>query len=523
MEDSPTERPDYVLRALDLFAEFGDQDAIVGVGWDGRYTFAQVRTLVLDMAATLRAGGVRPGMTVVVAIAHPPEGPMLQLALHLLGCRTAWVVAGSPDDLVNPYLATLTPDAFIYDARTHLRSGPRLTKELGVPTFCLGPDGLGPDLITGRPDGVEEFDPATATGSVESIFQTSGSTGTPKPIHHLADLYEQMWTLSRDWLTAGNPPLNHLTLTPLWYVAGQTSAMMSLFTGGVLYVMYRFNPEEYLATIERYRANSVYVSPLMFGELLDHPSSYTVDTSSLILLSIGGAATSPARLREGVERFGPVIRITYGLSESPFISAYPGIVDDPAHPDRIRSCGTAYGDVVVEIRDEDGNALPDGETGELWISSRLNFNGYWQMPELTRDTMVNGWLRTRDLGFRDQDGYLHLVGRSQDLIITGIGCDHIFPRPIEEVLATHPEVRAAAVIGVKHDKLGEAAHAFVVLAPEATVTEEELGDLVEERLAHSWRPVSFDFVAELPRTSSGKADIQRLKARYAAQHAGVGV
>jgi acyl-coenzyme A synthetase/AMP-(fatty) acid ligase/predicted MFS family arabinose efflux permease len=511
-------RPRYVVRALDAFARFGDREAIVGVGWDCRLTYHQCRAMVLDMAARLRDAGFRPGMTVAVMVAHPPEAPLLQLALHLLGCRTAWIAAGTSRPEVDEYLQLIGPELFIYDTRTHAKLGRELGTDLGLPVLCLGPDGLGEDLLAPAANHVEPFDLNTVTGEPETIFQTSGTTGRPKPIHHTAALYEQMYALSEDWVATGQPLLRHMSLTPMWYVAGQISAVLNLFTGGVLFVLYRFEPGEYLATIEQNRVNSVFISPLMFSELLDHPAIETTDCSSMELLSIGGAAVTPARLRQGVARFGPVIRITYGLSETPWISAFPGINEDPVHPDRIRSCGTPYGDVRTEIRDEDGKALGPGEVGELWVASKLNFAGYWGRPDLTEQTMIDGWLRTKDLAYADEDGYLHLVGRAQDLIITGIGCDHIFPRPIEDALATHPQVRAAAVIGVPDPEVSESAFAYVVTTEGATVTADELSTLVAERLGRSWAPRGIEFVADLPRTSSGKASIKELKAKWAAEH-----
>ncbi|HEU5469127.1 MAG TPA: AMP-binding protein [Actinophytocola sp.] len=515
------ERPYYVLRTLDRFTEYGDREAIVGVGWDCRLTYAQCRSMVLDMAATIRDAGIRPGTTVAVMLAHPPEGPLLQLALHLMGCRTAWVAAGTPYREVEEYLAQVEPEWFLYDTRTHGKKGREFAERLGLPVLCLGPDGLGPDLLSAPAAGVTPFDLDAATGAPETIFQTSGTTGMPKPVHHRASLNEQMATLADEWLAAGGPPLRHLTLSPLWFVAGQTSSLMNLVMGGVLYIMYRFEPGEFLATIEKYRANSTFISPLMFYELLDHPDVATTDCGSLELLSVGGAAASPARLREGVERFGPVIRITYGQSETPFISAFPNIAEDPARPNRIRSCGQPYGDVRVELRDDDGNPVPTGAVGEIWVASKLNFEGYWGRPDLTAEILVDGWVRTKDLAYADEEGYLHIVGRTQDMIITGIGCDHIFPRPIEEALATHPEVRAAAVIGVPDPELGEAAHAYVVRTDDATVTADELSELVRSRLTRLWAPRTIEFVEDLPRTGSGKANTKELKAKWAAEHVAV--
>jgi acyl-CoA synthetase (AMP-forming)/AMP-acid ligase II len=219
-----------------------------------------------------------------------------------------------------------------------------------------------------------------------------------------------------------------------------------------------------------------------------------------------------------VRRLGPVLRVTYGLSESPFITAFPGIAEDPARPQRVRSCGLPYGDVRIEIRGADGTRLATGEVGEIWVASALNFAGYWGQSELTAKTLVDGWVRTNDLGHLDADGYLYLVGRTQDMILTGLGSKCVYPRPIEDVLATHPQVHAAAVIGVPHPDLGEAVHAYVVPERNATVTVEELAALVRAELNDIWTPRTVQFVDALPVTAIGKVNTKALRARYAAEH-----
>jgi fatty-acyl-CoA synthase len=512
------ERPTYVLRTLERFAEYGDREAIVGVGWEARLTYAQTRALVLDLAAVLRDAGYRVGMTVTVAVAHPPEAFPLQLALHLLGCRTVWIAHSTTRAEADHILAQLPPDRFIYDPRTHAEPGARRAAELGVPVHCLGPGGVGPDLLAPPPEGTEPFDLDTAVGEPRAVFQTSGTTGKPKLLIHGPGLYEQMFRIADDWVAAGEPPLRHLALTPMWHASGQAAAMLNLISGGVFFVLYRFRPSEFLALIEEHRANSAIISPLMLYQLLDEPATQTTDLSSMTLLTLGGAAVSAARLREAVERLGPIVRIAYGLSELPYISVYPGIAPDPAHPDRIRSCGPPHGDVEIEVRDGDGAVLPPGQVGELWARSRLTFLGYHAEPELTAGALVDGWLRTSDLGYQDEEGYIHLAGRAQDMIITGVGSHHVFPRPIEDVLTSHPQVRAAAVIGVPDQERGEVPHAYVVTAPGAAVTAEELTELVAGRLSVMWVPRSFDFVDELPVTGNGKTNTRELKARWIAEH-----
>jgi fatty-acyl-CoA synthase len=506
--------PDYVVRALELFAEYGDREALVN--GETRFTYTELRASVLDIAANLERMGLRPGATVGVLLGYPPHAQAIQLALHLLGCRTAWLSNASTPRELTAYLDQVRPEALLYEVAVHERIGQQIVDRLGIPAFCVGQGGAGPDILAPRTEGTEPFDVDRATGTPESVFQTSGTTGMPKPLLHAADLYEQILTLAEHIVAADEPRYRHLTVTPMWFVAGQTSAFLYLFTGGTLLVSRFFRAAEFLELVEREQVNSVFITPLMLYELLDHPDIDRRDLSAMVVLSVGTAATNPVRLRQAVERFGPVVRITYGLSESPFISAYPGVGTDP---DRIGSCGPAYGDVRLEIRGEDGRTvLSAGETGELWVASKLNFLGYVGNPEQTAKTLVDGWVRTGDLGHVDDGGYIHLTGRASDMIITTSGSHHIFPRAIEDVLTTHPRVRAAAVIGVPHQELGEAAHAYVVPAGAATVTEEELVALVEEKLSWVWAPRSFDFVDDLPRTGSGKTNTRQLREKYAAEH-----
>ncbi|MGH3759344.1 class I adenylate-forming enzyme family protein [Actinophytocola sp.] len=520
MDSLPGTGPDYVLRALELFAKYGDREALV-VG-ETRFTYTELRAAVLDIAANLVDSGLRPGATVAIMLGFPPQAPMIQLALHLLGCRTAWVSNASSVMELAAYLDQVRPEALLYEVAVHEQRGRDIVDRLRIPTFCVGPGGAGPDVLAPRPTGSAPFDvdsvTGPATGTPESVFQTSGTTGIPKPLLHTANLYEQILTLAEQIVAAGEPRYRHLSVTPMWFVAGQTSAFLYLFTGGTLLVMRFFRAAEFLELLESEQVNSTFITPLMLYELLDHPEIDKHDLSAMVVLSVGTAATNPVRLRQAVDRFGPVIRITYGLSESPFISAFPGVASDPHRQERVGSCGPAYGDVRLQIRGEDGTVLPAGGTGELWVASRLNFAGYVSRPEQTAETLVDGWVRTGDLGYVDDEGYIYLTGRVSDVIITTSGSYHIFPRAIEDALTTHPQVRAAAVIGVPHPRLGEAAHAYVVLADGATVTEQELIDLVTEKLTWAWAPRSFDFVDDLPRTGSGKTNTRRLREEYAALH-----
>jgi fatty-acyl-CoA synthase len=513
MNSLPATGPDYVSRALELFAAYGDREALVN--GETRFTYTELRAAVLDITANLTDAGLRPGTTVAIMLGYPPHAPMIQLALHLLGCRTAWVSNASTPIELSIYLDQVRPEALLYEVAVHADRGREIVDRLGIAAFCVGPGGAGPDIVAPRPAGAAPYDVDSVAGTPESVFQTSGTTGMPKPLLHTAQLYEQVLTLAEQIVAAGEPRYRHLTITPMWFVAGQTSAFLYLFTGGTLFATRFFRATEFLELAAREQVNSTFITPLMLYELLDHPDIDAYDLSAIVVLSVGTAPANPVRLRQAVARFGPVVRITYGLSESPFISALPGVGTDP---DQIGSCGPAYGDVRLEIRAEDGTVLPAGETGELWVASKLNFAGYVDRPDQTAATLVDGWVRTGDLGHVDDEGYIFLTGRVSDMIITTYGSYHIFPRAIEDVLSTHPAVRAAAVIGVPHPALGEAAHAYLVLSGTAAVTEEELAGLVDEQLGWAWRPRSFDFVDDLPRTGSGKTNTRRLREKYAAEH-----
>lgn len=516
MDIASDRTPTYVTRALELFAEHGTREALVQN--DRRLSYNELRTLVLRMAAALRAFGVRPGSNVLIMVANPLEGPILQLAVHLLGCRSFWVAPVTARREILDYVRLCGADAFVYDPRTQGEFGAEIGASLAVPVFCLGPGGTGPDLLAERESG--EVTPGET--EPEAVFQTSGTTGTPKLVHLPHTFFQQVLAIAEQQFTsAGAPLLRHLSSSPMWLVSGQITAFVNLFTGGVLFLEDAWTPERFLATVEREKVNSTFMSPPMLYEVLDHPAAATTDMSHMFMFNIGAGPAAPSRLRQAISLWGPVIRIVYGLSESVVTTALPGLTEDPEHPQRIRSAGTPYADVRLEIRDEDDKPVPVGTDGEIWISSRLNFAGYWGQPDLTAETIVDGWVRTRDVGHLDEDGFLYIVDRTTDMIITHRRSWNIYSRPIEDVLAAHPQVRAAAVIGVPDPVIGEVVHAYVVPVGNATVTGDELIAMVGAELNDMWQPRSVEFVDALPLTRANKIDKKALRARYAAAHPAV--
>lgn len=500
----------YVAAALELFEGYGDAPAISGGG--RVLSYRDVAGLVIRLAGELQHRGVRPGDGVLVYAGNTAELPALQLALHLAGARSMWIAPIAGRTEIAQFARLAEPDFYLYDAVGKTGPGGDLAGQLDVPVLCLGPGGHGPDILDQPP---RAFEPPEVHTEPATCLQTSGTTGVPKLVHHRQAFYEQILTLAAAFVAEGFPQLRHLSHSPMAFASGQMTSLFNLFTGGVLFLEEAFDAGNALAIIGRERISSTYVSPPLLYQLLDHPALATTDTSAMFMLNVGAGPAAPSRLRQAIERFGPCLRIVYGLSEVIVVTAQPGLTGDPEHPERLRSSGLPYGDVRVEIRDAERNPVPAGRTGEIWASSRLNFAGYWGQPELTAATIVDGWVRTGDLGFVDDDGYLYVVDRIADTIVTGRSNWNVYTRPIEDLLIAQDGVRAAAVIGVPDDEYGEVPWAYVVPYDSASPPDAgELAATIEREYDDMWRPRGVEFVAELPLTIAGKIDKQALRAGH---------
>lgn len=526
MDDPRARQANYVLTALDRFAEYGEREAIASP--ERSMTYADLCRETIALAAVLRRRGIPAGAAIAILAGNRPETMTVQFAAHLLGCRTVWIAGYTPIREQHDYLARAKTDYFIYDTMFYAERGAELAKLCPDGTvFCLGADGLGPDLLEPLPadamdmaallvDGSAEITALTAdvVTAPQSVFYTGGTTGSPKLVLHEHRFFLALLAIGAAWLASGAPALRHLAVTGFQHVSGQMTNLLMLFTGGVVVLRNPMDPATLLEVIGQERIMSTLVTPVQLYNLLDHPATETADLSSLLLLNVGGGPVFPTRLRQAVERFGPRMRMTYGLSEASFITEYRGVPLDPEHPERLRSCGYVFADSRVEIRGEHGAPLPAGEIGEVWTAGSLVMSGYWDDPELTGETLVDGWLRTGDLGYLDADGFLYLVDRSKDMIVTGLGALNVFSKPVEDALASHPQVRLASVIGVPDAEIGEAVYAYVVTTLDATVTEAELRALVTEELSDYQAPRTVEFVDTLPLTGMGKVDKKALRARH---------
>jgi fatty-acyl-CoA synthase len=304
-----------------------------------------------------------------------------------------------------------------------------------------------------------------------------------------------------------------LAMTPITHAAGAMICAVMLRSG--TFVMSKgFDANRFFELVERHRITSTFLVPTMIYVLLDHAGIDTADLSSLELVIYGASPMSPSRLIAAMKRFGPVFMQLYAQSEAPnTVTVLRQRDHDPerfAH--RLASCGVPIAGNQVRLLDENGREVPVGEVGEICVRGPLVMAGYWNKPEETDKALRHGWLHTGDLARQDADGFLYIVDRSKDMIITG--GFNVFPREIEDVLTTHPAVAAAGVIGVPDDKWGEAVKAVVVLKAGLQASAEELIALVREHKGVVHAPKSVDFVDSLPVTGLGKPDKKQLRARY---------
>jgi fatty-acyl-CoA synthase len=253
--------------------------------------------------------------------------------------------------------------------------------------------------------------------------------------------------------------------------------------------------------------------PTMIYALLDCPDLGQYDLSSLETVFYGASSISPPRLQEAIRRIGPVFAQFYGQAEAPMCISYFRKSDHDVNSlERLASCGKASPSIRLELMDADGNPVPDGEPGEICVRGPLVMDGY-RDPALNEEAFRGGWLHTGDVAVRDKDGFLRIVDRTKDMIVSG--GFNIYPREIEDILAEHPAVSQVAVIGVPHEKWGEAVTAIVVLKPGMTVDPVELCGPVAQRKGSFQAPKTVEFVDAIPQTPVGKPDKKALRAQFA--------
>jgi fatty-acyl-CoA synthase len=457
--------------------------------------------------------GLAPGMRVAFLTANRADSWCAGVAAQLSRLAITWLhPLGSLDDQLFQ-LEDADAQMLVVDAAAFRdRGGDLAAKASRVKTvFTLGAAGYGVDLLA----AIEAAGQAAArclagADDIATLNYTGGTTGKSKGALRT---HREYGGFASAILADFEIPdrARYLTVAPISHVAG-TKVLPTLMRGGTVHMLKGFDPEAVFNTIARERINFTLFVPTMIYVLLDHPALDRTDLSSLELVLYGASAMSPSRLVEGIERIGPVFSQLYGQTECYPVSVLRKADHDPKTPELFLSCGFPIAACEVKILDDDDQEVKTGEAGEICVRAPHVMAEYWKRPETTAETLKNGWLHTGDIARRDERGYLFILDRKKDMIVSG--GFNIFPREIEDVLSQHPDVAMCAVVGVPDDKWGEAVTAVVVIREGARANADELINLVKSRKGSAHAPKQIRFVNELPMTGVGKVDKKVLKAGF---------
>ncbi|MGE2724544.1 long-chain-fatty-acid--CoA ligase [Mycolicibacterium pulveris] len=349
---------------------------------------------------------------------------------------------------------------------------------------------------------------ATTSDDVAVLMYTSGTTGAPKGAmltnaNYMAKTIgcADTWRFTTDAVS--------LAVMPLFHMAGSGWALVGLYVGCPTVLLRDVDPDAILAAITRHRITNMLLVPAVIQRLLATPGIDSADLSSLRIIVYGASPITDDVLVKALERFDCDMRQVYGMTET--TGSITQLDDHDA--ELLRSCGKPYPWVSLRVVDADGCDVPGGTVGELWTRSAQNMLGYWNNPAATAATLTDdGWLKTGDVGYLDDDGYVYLYDRVKDMIVSG--GENVYPAEVENVLMAHPEVADVAVIGVPDDTWGETVKAIVVPAGAPGPDPAELIRFARARLAGFKLPKSVDFAAELPRNPSGKLLKRALREPY---------
>ncbi|MFB0615270.1 class I adenylate-forming enzyme family protein [Streptomyces sp. AGS-58] len=370
------------------------------------------------------------------------------------------------------------------------------------------------DLVTvARRGGPAPEDRVPRPDDIALISYTSGTSGTPKGATNTHANIMHNAERQATGLGLPQPPVYH-ALAPLFHITGMVCQFGAcLNSAGTLVLTYRFEPGVVLEAFAEHRPHYTVGPSTAFMALAAHPAVTREHFASFTNISSGGAPVPPALVERFRERFGPYIRVGYGLTEctAPCASVPPGL-EAPVDPvSGTLSVGLPGADTVVRILDEQGAEVPFGEQGEIVVRGPQVVPGYWRRPDATAETFPGGELRTGDIGFMDEQGWLYVVDRKKDMInASGF---KVWPREVEDVLYSHPAVREAAVVGVPDGYRGETVKAYISLRPGVEADPDELAGYCKERLAAYKYPRQVEILPELPKTASGKILRRELRSR----------
>ena len=479
--------------------------------WDtGELSYRGAADLIGRFQRVFHRAGLARGQYIAVLSGNEAVIWCASAAAQTSGITTTWLhPAGSLDDHCFQ-VEDVGASAFIFDTNHHRdRAQALATRFSNVPSFSHGRIVIGRDLLVeaehaGETTAVDHAD----ADDYASVMYTGGTTGRSKGVLRTHRTLCATWIATLAHFELPARP-NHLAVAPISHVGGM-KILPVLARGGTVQMMTGFSASEVINVISRERINMSLMVPTMIYAMLDDPSLANADMRSLELLMYGAAAMSQRRLLEGIQLIGPVFSQFYGQTEGYPIAVLRKEDHDVSDPALLASCGFPVASAVVSLRTTADLAVSPGETGEICVRGPCVMDGYLKRDDLTAEALSGGWLHTGDLARMDERGYLHIVDRIKDMVITG--GFNVFTREVEDALMTHPAVAEAAVFGVPDEKWGEAVVAAVVLQKGMSIAESDLIARVRDQKGPVHAPKHLRFVERLPTTAIGKVDKKQLRA-----------
>ena len=513
------------MRAIDYFDKGAESNPERTAIIDGgvRYSYRETQAITGRIAAAMLAGGLEGEERAAIYSAN--NASVLFCMLGIMRAGAAWV----PINYRNALEANIAYMKYVEASWLFYQSSfaeMADAMKARVPSLhhliCMDGEDDGNiclDRFMALAGVAQQADWGDPFGNVDrlvGVVPTGGTTGPAKGVSVTSLPWGTMTEMATHyWRCADSDPVC-LNTAPLSHAAG-TVAFAMFALGATNVVMPGFDSLEVMRNIERFRVTHLFLPPTAFYGLLAHRDVKNFDYSSLRFLLLAGSPVSPDKLRKGVEVFGPCICQCYGQTESPMLLTWldAGTVAAAAggdHPERLSSCGRPTSAVRLAVMDDDGRILPPNERGEIVARGTLVAPGYYRMPGETTSIRAHGWHHTGDVGYVDEDGYVYIVDRKKDMIITG--GFNVYCAEVEAGIMSLPQILECAVIGIPDDTWGEAVKAIVVLREGETLTDQTVINHCKTTLGGVKSPKSVEFREEIPKTPAGKVDRKALRRDY---------
>lgn len=481
-------------------------------------SFREVRALTSRIGNGLIRAGIRPQR--VGAVLSPNDMDAFACILGILRAGCAWMPLNARNSLDdNIYILDSNGCEWLFYHSSFAREIETIRASVpGIKGYvCV-------DRVNGADPSLEQWygrfgddEPYVPLGphDIASIWPSGGTTGRSKGVMLTHLNFTTMIANFCAGMSYREPPV-HLMAAPMTHAAGCV-AFPLLAMGGTQVVIPRADPLEIMRCIEQHRVTTLFLPPTAIYSLLAHPRVREFDYSSLRHFVYAAAPMSSEKLKEALEIFGPVMAQTYGQAEAPMLCTFLSpdehlVIGDPEREKRLLSCGRQSMFTQVAIMNDTGELLPPNQRGEIVARGNLVMKGYYNNEKATAEASAFGWHHTGDIGYKDEDGYVYIVDRKRDMIISG--GFNIYPSEIEQVIWSHPAVQDCAVVGAPDDKWGEAVTAIVELKPGSSTTADELAEFCRERLGGMKTPKKVEIWDQLPRSAVGKVLKRDIRDRF---------